>query len=57
MSNNSKSSIGAGMFWGALFGLIVGQIIAGLLGMKDFALPIVCTIVGAVLGPFTRESE
>lgn len=40
------------MFIGAIFGLIIGQVIAGCLEMKGFALPIFFAIVGAVI-PFS----
>ncbi len=55
MSNDSENSIGKGMFIGAIFGLIVGQIIAGCLEMKGFALPIFFAIVGAVIPLFSKE--
>lgn len=55
MSNDSENSIGTGMFIGAVFGLIVGQIIAGCLEMKGFALPIFCAIAGAVIPLFSKE--
>lgn len=55
MSNDSENSIGEGMFIGAIFGLIVGQIIAGLFRNEGFALPIFFAIVGAVIPFFSKE--
>lgn len=55
MSENREHTIGAGMFIGAIFGLIVGQIIAGCLEMKGFALPIFCAIAGAVISLLSKE--
>lgn len=43
------------MFIGAILGLIVGQVIAGCLEMKGFALPIFFAIVGAVIPFFSNK--
>ena len=55
MSNDRENSIGEGMFIRAIFGLIVGQVIAGCLEMKGFALPIFFAIVGAVIPFFSNK--
>lgn len=55
MTKDNDTSVFTGMFIGAIFGLIVGQIIAGCLGMKGFTIPIICMIIGAILPLLSKE--
>ncbi len=55
MSGHKEHSTGELMFIGAIFGLILGQIIAGSLGLKGFTIPIICAIIGAILPLLSKE--